>query len=409
AGQTDADGIALGANSLSLNGSTLKDPRTNTTTLSVPATADNSNFTVDTTAPFLSITSNVGQVKMGETANITFTFSEDPGNTFVWNGATGDVTLSNGTLSAISGTGATRTAVFTPTAGVNSGTASISVSAGAYQDAAGNNGSAGSSPSLTLDTLAPTISAIALSGSTGILNTYLNEGDTANVSVTFNEVVNLSLAGGSPTVALLVGSSTVQATYVSGAGSNTLVFTTTIAAGQNDAIALNALSLNGAVLTDAASNTSTPAYSAVSSNNSYMVDTLTPSVSVSFNVASLKAGETGTLTVTVNDKTGNSFSWDGSSGDLTVTGGTLGSLSPFVLSGANYVSTATFTPTAGSTMLGVVSTASAAYTDLAGNSGQVGASASVAIDTNVPSLTSMNITGASGSLSNTLNAGDVLQ
>ena len=413
AGQTDADGIALGANSLSLNGSTLRDPRTNTTTLSVPATADNSNFTVDTTAPFLSITSNVGQVKVGETANITFTFSEDPGNTFVWNGTTGDVTVSNGTLSAISGTGVTRNAVFTPTAGVNSGTASISVSAGAYQDAAGNNGSAGGTPSLTLDTLAPTISAIALSGSTGILNTYLNEGDTANVSVTFNEVVNLSLAGGSPTVALLVGSSTVQATYVSGTGSNTLVFTTTIAAGQNDtygiAIALNALSLNGAVLTDAAGNTSTPTSAAVSSNSAYMVDTLAPNVSVAFNVASLKAGETATLTVTANDKTGTSFSWDGTAGDLTVTGGTLGALSSFVLSGANYVSTATFTPTAGSTVPGVVSTASAVYTDLAGNPGQVGSSASVSIDTSVPTLTSMNITGASGILSNTLNAGDVVQ
>jgi hypothetical protein len=413
AGQTDANGIALNADSLSLNGSTLKDPRTNTTTLSVPATADNSNFTVDTTAPFLSITSNLGQVKVGETANITFTFSEDPGNTFVWNGTTGDVTLINGTLSAIAGTGVTRTAVFSPTAGVNSGTASITVSAGAYQDAAGNNGSAGGTPSLTIDTLAPTISAIALSGSTGILNTYLNEGDTANVSVTFNEVVNLNLVSGSPTLALLLGSSTVQATYVSGAGSNTLVFTTTIAAGQNDAdgiaIALNALSLNGAVLTDAAGNTSTPTSAAVSSNNAYMVDTLAPNVSVAFNVASLKAGETATLTVTANDKTGTSFSWNGTAGDLTVTGGTLGALSAYVLSGANYVSTATFTPTAVSTVPGVVSTASAVYTDLAGNLGQVGSSASVSIDTSVPTLTNMNITGASGILSNTLNAGDVVQ
>ena len=413
AGQTDANGIALNADSLSLNGSTLKDPRTNTTTLSVPATADNSNFTVDTTAPFLSITSNVGQVKVGETANITFTFSEDPGNTFVWNGTTGDVTLSNGTLSAISGTGVTRTAVFTPTPGVNSGTASISVGAGTYQDAAGNNGSAGDTPSLTLDTLAPTISSIALSGSTGILNTYLNEADTANVSVTFNEVVNLNVAGGSPTLALLVGSSTVQATYVSGAGSDTLVFTTTIVAGQNDAdgiaISLNALSLNGAVLTDAGGNTSTPTSAAVSSNSAFMVDTLAPSVSVAFNAASLKAGETATLTVTANDKTGTSLAWNGTSGDLTVTGGTLGALSPFVLSGADYVSTATFTPTPGSTVAGVVSTASAVYTDLAGNPGQVGSSASVSIDTGVPTLTSMNITGASGILSSTLNAGDVVQ
>jgi hypothetical protein len=413
AGQTDANGIALNADSLSLNGSTLQDPRTNTTTLSVPATTDNSSYTVDTTAPFLSITSNVGQLKVGETANITFTFSEDPGTTFVWNGSTGDVTLSNGTLSAISGTGTTRSAVFTPTPSLNAGTASIAVSSGTYQDAAGNNGSAGGTPSLTFDTLAPTISSIALSSSTGILNSYLNEGDTANVSVTFNEVVNLNVAGGSPTVALLVGSSTVQATYVSGAGSNTLVFITTIATGQNDAdgiaIALNALSLNGAVLLDAAGNSASTSSAAVASNSAYMVDTLAPSVTLAFNVASLKAGETATLTLTANDKTGTSFTWNGTAGDLTVSGGTLSAIGPFVLSGANYVSTATFTPTAGSTVAGVVSTASAVYTDLAGNAGQVGASASVSIDTSAPTLTNMNITGASGILSNTLNAGDVVQ
>jgi hypothetical protein len=413
AGQTDTNGIAIGANALSLNGSTLQDPRANTTTLVAPGTADNSSFTVDTTAPFLSITSNVGQLKSGETSNITFTFSEDPGNTFVWDGTTGDITLNNGTLSAISGTGTTRTAVFTPTPSLNTGTASIAVSSGAYQDAAGNNGSAGGTPSLTIDTLAPTISTVALSSSTGILNTYLNENDTANVSVTFTEAVNLNLTGGSPTLALLVGSSTVQATYVSGAGSNTLVFTTTIAAGQNDAdgiaIALNALSLNGAVLLDAAGNSASISSAAVNSNSVYMVDTLAPSVSLSFNMASLKAGETATLSITANDKTGTSFTWNGTAGDLTVSGGTLSAIGPFVLSGANYVSTATFTPTAGSTTAGVVSTASAVYTDLAGNPGQVGSSASVSIDTSVPTLTSMNITGASGILSNTLNAGDVVQ
>ena len=251
AGQTDANGIAIEANSLSLNGSTLKDPRTNTTTLSVPATTDNSSFTVDTTAPSLSITSNVGQLKSGETATLTFTFSEDPGNTFTWNGTAGDISLSGGTLGAISGTGTTRTAVFTPGVGVNAGTASIAVNSGTYQDAAGNNGSAGGTPSLTFDTLAPSISTLAFSSATGALNAYLNEGDTAKISVTFNDVVNLNLAGGAPTLALVIGSSTVQATYVSGAGSNTLVFTTTITAGQNDtdgmAIALNAFSRNGEI------------------------------------------------------------------------------------------------------------------------------------------------------------------
>ena len=413
AGQTDVNGIAIGANALSLNGSTLQDPRAGTTTLIAPGTPDNSGYTVDTTAPFLSITSNVGQLKIGETANITFTFSEDPGTTFVWNGSIGDVTLSNGTMSAISGAGTTRTAVFTPTPSLNSGTANISVSAGTYQDAAGNNGSAGGTPSLTLDTLAPTISSISLSSSIGILNTYLNEGDVANVSVAFNEVVNLNQASGSPSLALLIGHSTVQATYVSGAGTNTLVFTTTIAAGQNDAdgiaIALNALSLNGAVITDAAANKAITSATAVASNSAYMVDTLAPSVSLAFDVASLKAGETATLTITANDKTGTSFTWNGTAGDLTVSGGTLSAISSFVLSGVNYVSTATFTPTAGSTVAGVVSTASAVYTDLAGNPGQAGASVSLSIDTSAPTLTNMNITGASGIVSNTLNAGDVVQ
>ncbi|WP_210246636.1 Ig-like domain-containing protein, partial [Methylobacterium sp. WL120] len=72
--------------------------------------------------------------------------SEDPGSSFAWNGTTGDVTVSGGALSAISGSGLTRTATFTPTAGVNAGTASVSVAAGTYADAATNLGQAGTTP-----------------------------------------------------------------------------------------------------------------------------------------------------------------------------------------------------------------------------------------------------------------------
>jgi hypothetical protein len=81
-------------------------------------------------------------------------------------------------------------------------------------------------------------------------------------------------------LALLVGSSTVQATYVSGSGSNALVFTTTIVNGQTDtdgvAIAVNALSLNGATLQDSAGNNSVITSSAVSSNSNYLVDATAP-------------------------------------------------------------------------------------------------------------------------------------
>lgn len=114
-------------------------------------------LTIDTTSPTLTITSNVSQRKAGETATITFTFSEDPGTTFSWDGSSGDVVLTGGTLSALSGTGPSRTATFTPTPNTNGGTASITVPTGSYTDVAGNNGGAGTTPGLTFDTQAPTV------------------------------------------------------------------------------------------------------------------------------------------------------------------------------------------------------------------------------------------------------------
>lgn len=121
----------------------------------VSAASAGTLVTIDTTAPTLAVTSNVPTLKAGETATITFTFSEDPGATFTWNGSSGDVTVSGGTLSAISGSGLTRTASFTPAASTNSGTASITVASGSYADIAGNLGAAGTSPTLSFDTLAP--------------------------------------------------------------------------------------------------------------------------------------------------------------------------------------------------------------------------------------------------------------
>ncbi|CAH0240591.1 hypothetical protein SRABI118_02704 [Massilia sp. Bi118] len=108
-------------------------------------------LTIDSTAPTLAITSDVQQLKAGESANITFTFSEDPGASF----GAADVTVSGGSLGAISGSGLTRSAIFTPAAGIDNGTAGISVAGGSYTDAAGNAGATGSSPSLHFDTSAP--------------------------------------------------------------------------------------------------------------------------------------------------------------------------------------------------------------------------------------------------------------
>jgi Ca2+-binding RTX toxin-like protein len=130
--------------------------------------------TIDTTAPTVAITSDASTLKAGQTAAITFTFSEDPGATFSWDGSSGDVVVTGGALSALSGTGLTRTAVFTPTSGVNGGSASISVAATVYTDAAGNSGGAGTTPLLAYDTQAPSAPSapdLAAASDTGASNT----------------------------------------------------------------------------------------------------------------------------------------------------------------------------------------------------------------------------------------------
>ncbi|MVW64032.1 DUF4347 domain-containing protein, partial [Massilia sp. NEAU-DD11] len=120
-------------------------------------------YVLDTAAPTVTITSDVAALKAGETATVTFTFNEDPGASFTWNGTQGDVIVSGGTLSAISGSGLVRTATFTPDASTDGGTASITIGAGSYADAAGNTGGAGATPSLHFDTLAPAVPLAHLS------------------------------------------------------------------------------------------------------------------------------------------------------------------------------------------------------------------------------------------------------
>jgi large repetitive protein len=135
---------------------------------------------IDTLAPTLAITSSAPALKAGESATLTFTFSEDPGTSFAWNGTEGDVVVTGGTLGALSGTGLVRTAVFTPSPNLASGSASITVASGNYLDAAGNTGAAGSTPAISIDTLAPTL-AITSSAPA------LKAGESATLTFTFSE------------------------------------------------------------------------------------------------------------------------------------------------------------------------------------------------------------------------------
>src|SRR2546430_17237885 len=58
----------------------------------------------------------------------------------------------------------------------------------------------------------------------------LNAGKVVTLTVAFSEAVTVNTSGGTPTLALNDGGA---ATYTSGSGSNSLIFSYTVAAGQN--------------------------------------------------------------------------------------------------------------------------------------------------------------------------------
>ena len=180
---------------------------------------------------------------------------------------------------------------------------------------AASGGGGNSAPPVASDTTAPTVSSVAITSATGILNSTLNTGDVVSVTVTMSEATTVA---GSPQLALDIGGTTVQASYASGSGGTALIFTYTIQAGQTDAsgisIAANSLSLNGGTLKDAAGNNAAITHVIVADNVDYMVDTAAPAFSSG---ATASVAENTATSVTVYDATA-----DGDSGVTYTLSGT---------------------------------------------------------------------------------------
>ena len=314
---------------------------------------------VDTKAPTLAITSDLASVKAGDTANITFTFSETPLGFIA-----SDVTVSGGTLSGFTATPnpLVYTAVFTPSAGIASGAASITVAGGSYTDVIGNSGTAGTSPSVSIDTVPPTTigSSFSFSADTGVSSSDLvtrtaaqTVSGTLNAALVAGETVQVSLDNGATwsNASAGAGSSSWTLGGVTLSGSNTLQVRVNDAAGNHGA-----------------------AFSA-----GYVLDTTAPTVLASSNLGALHAGETATLTFTFSEAPSNF-----SASSLMVTGG---SISGLIATANPLVYTATFTPAAG--QLGVVATVqvnAGGYIDAAGNNGQSSLTVPIAVNTTLPSL-----------------------
>ena len=265
------------------------------------ATAKTQAYTLDTTAPTLSTTTLPSTAlstiagtpgnSVGETITLTLTFD----------GAVNGLTSgTDSTIFKVAGTGVsatwggtagstTRTLTYTIVAGKN-GLATIDETTlktaliNGISDAAGNAFSySGVIPNIdstalpTIDTTAPTVYSIAITGASGAQSSRLNAGDVVTATVTMSEAITVS---GSPTLKLDIGGTTVNATYATGTGSSALSFTYQIAASETDtdgiSIDANALTLGTATIRDRAGNSANLNSNAVDDNSNYLVDTTAP-------------------------------------------------------------------------------------------------------------------------------------
>ena len=123
---------------------------------------------------------------------------------------------------------------------------------------------------------APVVSSVVASG-TGISSGSGDLGAGSVVTLTVNMSAAVTISGGIPTLTLNDGGT---ATYTAGSGSNALTFSYTVAAGQNTSdLAVTAVNLNTATVTDGAGNVANLTGAVTNPSGTLQIDTNTPSVS----------------------------------------------------------------------------------------------------------------------------------
>ena len=307
-GHTTSDLDYAGTGALALNSGFIRDLAGNdaTLTLVAPGTAGslgtNKAIVIDTTPPVVSnVTSPTvdGSYNATGVINIQVVFD---GIVFVT--GTPQLTLETGATDAVvnyaSGSG-TNTLVFTYTvAGGHTssdldyaGTGALALNSGFIRDLAGNDatltlvapgtaGSLGTNKAIVIDTTPPVVSNVT---SPTVDGSY-NATGVINIQVVFDGIVFVT---GTPQLTLETGATDAVVNYASGSGTNTLVFTYTVAGGHTssdlDYAGTGALTLNSGFIRDLAGNDATLTLVApgtagsLGTNKAIVIDTTPPVVS----------------------------------------------------------------------------------------------------------------------------------
>ncbi|MFJ3374163.1 Ig-like domain-containing protein [Pseudomonas sp. NPDC086112] len=323
-------------------------------------TTNSGNYTLDTVLPTATIVVADNALRIGETSLVTITFSEA-----VSGFSNADLTIANGTLSAVSSSdgGVTWTATFTPTNAITDTTNLITLDNSGVQNASGNAGSGTTdSNNYAIDTVRPTATIV-------VTDTALRIGETSLVTITFSEaVVGFSNAD------LTIANGTLTAVSSSDGG---ITWTATFTPSASITDTTNLITLDNTGLSDLAGN----AGSGTTDSNNYAIDTVRPTATIVLADPTLTAGETSLVTITFSEAV-SGFT----NADLTIANGTLTAVSS---SDGGITWTATFTPTVGvNDPSNVITLNNTGVADLAGNTGSgTTNSGNYTLDTVLPTAT----------------------
>nr|MBI1229543.1 T9SS type B sorting domain-containing protein [Cytophagales bacterium] len=185
----------------------------------------------------LSLSATNGMITLSSTSGLIFTL----GSGVNFSNMEFEGTLAN-INTALSGM------AFTPTSGFN-GPASLTITS----DDQGFFGSGGAQTdtdvvSITVISIIPVVTGVTSSA----VNGGYKVGDELSILVNFDQAIIVNTTGGDPTLTLETGGTDREASYLSGSGSNTLVFAYTVQQGDTssdlDYTATNALVLNGGTI-----------------------------------------------------------------------------------------------------------------------------------------------------------------
>uniref|UniRef100_UPI001E2874B7 Ig-like domain-containing protein n=1 Tax=Pseudomonas amygdali TaxID=47877 RepID=UPI001E2874B7 len=320
-------------------------------------TTASNNYTIDTQRPTATIVVTDSLLAIGETSRVTITFSEA-----VSGFSNADLTVANGTLSAVSSSdgGITWTATLTPNANAASNSNVVTLDNGGVTDLAGNAGSGTTqSNSYAVDQVRPTASIV-------IADSTLSAGETSQVTITFSEAVN-----GFSNADLTAANGTLSAVSSNDGG---ITWTATFTPNANVTDASNLITLNNTGVADASGNTG----SGITSSNNYAIDTVRPTATITVANPNLAIGQTSLVTFAFSERVTN---FDLS--DISVGNGGLSGLSS---SDSGLTWTATLTPDANITAANnFIVLDSGRVNDLAGNAGTtVALSSNYSIDNQRP-------------------------